>query len=58
MAALKAARAFTGRPKIAKVEGTYHGAYDYAEVSQSPAPSRWGEADRPASVPLAGSSAK
>ena len=53
MASLKAARAFTDRPKIAKIEGTYHGAYDYAEVSQSPAPDRWGEADRPTSVPLA-----
>jgi glutamate-1-semialdehyde 2,1-aminomutase len=53
MAVLKAARAFTDRPKIAKIEGTYHGAYDYAEVSQSPAPSRWGEANRPVSVPLA-----
>ena len=36
MVALKAARAFTGRPKIAKVEGAYHGGYDYAEVSQAP----------------------
>ena len=53
MAALKAARAYTDRPKIAKVEGTYHGAYDYAEVSQAPAPLSWGRADRPASVPLA-----
>jgi len=53
MAGLKAARAFTNRPKIAKLEGTYHGAYDYAEVSQSPSPERWGAADRPASVPLA-----
>ena len=34
-AMLKAARAFTGRPKIAKVEGAYHGLYDYAEVSQT-----------------------
>ena len=34
MVALKAARAFTGRPKIAKAEGAYHGVYDYAEVSQ------------------------
>lgn len=53
MAGLKAARAFTRRPKIAKVEGTYHGAYDYAEVSQSPAATNWGTAQRPASVPLA-----
>ncbi len=53
MAGLKASRAFTNRPKIAKIEGTYHGAYDYAEVSQSPSPSHWGHADRPASVALA-----
>jgi glutamate-1-semialdehyde 2,1-aminomutase len=53
MAGLKAARAFTDRPKIAKIEGTYHGAYDYAEVSQSPQPSRWGDASSPTSVPLA-----
>lgn len=53
MAMLKAARAFTGRPRIAKVEGTYHGAYDYAEVSQAPDPLRWGDRDRPRSVPLA-----
>jgi glutamate-1-semialdehyde 2,1-aminomutase len=53
MAALKAARAFTGRPAIAKVEGTYHGAYDYAEVSQAPGPSQWGTRARPRSVPLA-----
>jgi glutamate-1-semialdehyde 2,1-aminomutase len=31
MQALRAARAYTGRPKIAKCEGAYHGAYDYAE---------------------------
>lgn len=53
MAGMKAARAFTGRPKIAKVEGSYHGAYDYAEVSQAPAPKNWGDADAPESVPLA-----
>lgn len=52
MVALKAARAFTGRPKIAKAEGAYHGAYDYAEVSQSPDPSNWGDVDRPRGVPL------
>ncbi|MEQ8770019.1 MAG: aspartate aminotransferase family protein [Phycisphaerales bacterium] len=53
MVSLKAARAFTGRPMIAKVEGAYHGGYDYAEVSQAPNPSTWGHEDRPASVPLA-----
>ncbi|MDX2175565.1 MAG: aspartate aminotransferase family protein [Candidatus Sumerlaeia bacterium] len=53
MTCLKMARAFTGRPKIAKVEGAYHGIYDYAEVSQTAAPATWGEADHPASVPVA-----
>ena len=38
MMALKAARAFTGRAKIAKCEGAYHGSYDYAEVSLDPTP--------------------
>ncbi|HEY0302299.1 MAG TPA: aspartate aminotransferase family protein [Rhizomicrobium sp.] len=51
MMALKAARAYTGRPKIAKVEGTYHGSYDFAEVSQNPPPDAWGPEDRPRSVP-------
>lgn len=52
MAGLKAARAFTGRAKIAKVEGTYHGAYDYAEISQAPTPVNWGAGERPNAVPL------
>ncbi len=53
MGCLKAARAFTGRPRIAKVEGAYHGQYDYAEVSQTAGPDNWGAADQPASVPVA-----
>ncbi|PIE23068.1 MAG: aspartate aminotransferase family protein [Planctomycetota bacterium] len=53
MTGVKAARAFTGRPRLAKVEGTYHGSYDYAEVSQAPGPDRWGEYNFPNSVPLA-----
>ncbi len=53
MAGVKASRAFTSRPKIAKVEGAYHGQYDYAEVSQTPKPANWGLADHPASVPVA-----
>jgi glutamate-1-semialdehyde 2,1-aminomutase len=31
MMAVQAARAFTGRQKVARFEGCYHGAYDYAE---------------------------
>jgi glutamate-1-semialdehyde 2,1-aminomutase len=53
MAMIKASRAFTGRPKIAKAEGTYHGTYDFAEVSQVANPSNWGSIDHPNSVPLA-----
>ena len=53
MAGMKAARAFTGRSKIAKVEGSYHGAYDYAEVSQNPGPANWGDIAHPNAVALA-----
>ena len=53
MGAVKASRAFTGRPKIAKVEGAYHGQYDYAEVSQTSSPDKWGSLDQPASLPVA-----
>ena len=53
MSCLKAARAYTGRPKIAKVEGAYHGLYDYAEVSQTARPDNWGDIDKPSSVPVA-----
>jgi len=52
MMALKAARAFTGRTKIAKCEGAYHGSYDYAEVSLDPTPAAWG-ANAPVSVAYA-----
>ncbi|MBL4721667.1 MAG: aminotransferase class III-fold pyridoxal phosphate-dependent enzyme, partial [Alphaproteobacteria bacterium] len=50
MMALKAARAHTGRPKIAKCEGSYHGSYDFAEVSLDSGPETWGNAE-PKSVP-------
>lgn len=50
MLAMKAARAFTGRSKIAKFEGAYHGIYDYAEVSEGPTPDDWGDAAAPASI--------
>jgi len=53
MAMIKASRAFTGKSKIAKAEGTYHGTYDFAEVSQVANPSNWGSIDSPESVPLA-----
>ncbi len=53
MAMLKSARAFTNKAKIAKVEGAYHGAYDYAEVSQTASPTTWGDENKPNSVPVA-----
>jgi glutamate-1-semialdehyde 2,1-aminomutase len=53
MSCLKAARAYTGRAKIAKVEGAYHGLYDYAEVSQTSKPANWGDEEKPLSVPVA-----
>jgi len=51
MAMIKAARAYTGRPKIAKAEGAYHGTYDFAEVSQTSNPSNWGDITSPKSNP-------
>ena len=55
MLGVKAARAFTGRAKIAKFEGAYHGIYDYAQMSEVSTSETWGPADHPASVPDAGS---
>jgi glutamate-1-semialdehyde 2,1-aminomutase len=52
MAAIKASRAFTGKPKLAKAEGAYHGTYDYAEISETAKPENWGDADCPNSVPV------
>lgn len=46
MSAVKAARAHTGRSRIVKAEGTYHGSYDYAEVSLDPTPDNWGNEPR------------
>ncbi len=51
MFAVKAARAFTNRPKIAKLEGAYHGAYDWVEVSENSSPSDWGGVE-PNSTPF------
>ncbi len=53
MAMIKASRAFTGKEKIAKAEGAYHGTYDFAEVSQKAKPENWGDIDKPNSVPVA-----
>lgn len=56
MFSLKTARAYTGKPKIAKVEGAYHGSDDGASTSEGPGPDRWGDAAAPNSVPKCGAS--
>ena len=40
MMAIRAARAFTGKEKIAKFEGGYHGAHEYVSVSVRPPPEK------------------
>lgn len=52
MFAIKAARAFTGRPGVARIEGAYHGAYDWAEAGQSVAPGRGGWENPPRARPV------
>ncbi len=54
MMAIKAARAYTGRDRIAKFEGAYHGYYDDVQVSFNSRASEWGPDDAPASVPSSG----
>ena len=51
MHALIAARAKTGRDRIAKPEGSYHGWYDFVFVSAWAAPDRLGSATAPAAPP-------
>jgi glutamate-1-semialdehyde 2,1-aminomutase len=51
MMAIKAARAFTHRDRLAKIEGAYHGYYDDVQVSFNSTPPQWGPDDQPASLP-------
>jgi glutamate-1-semialdehyde 2,1-aminomutase len=51
MMAVKAARAFTNRLRIAKCEGAYHGTYDFVEASRASTPANWGPAAAPHAVP-------
>jgi len=50
MNAVRAARAFTGRSKIAKFEGAYHGTHDWVLVSVSPDVDKAGSRKRPKSL--------
>jgi len=52
--AVRAARAYTGRPKILKFEGCYHGSHDPLAVSIKPAKGKGGYSKSPVPV-LAGS---
>jgi glutamate-1-semialdehyde 2,1-aminomutase len=49
---LRCARAFTGKQKIMKMEGGYHGSYELAEVSLVPRPGRCGPLPEPLPVPI------
>ena len=51
MNAVRAARAFTGRNRIAKVEGGYHGTADDVMVSIHPTAQDAGSRERPQAVP-------
>jgi glutamate-1-semialdehyde 2,1-aminomutase len=47
---VRVARAFTGRSKLAKFEGAYHGTHDWVLVSVAPDPATAGSRKRPRSV--------
>jgi len=49
---LRCARAATGKQKIMKMEGGYHGSYELAEVSLVPRPDRCGPLSAPNAVPV------
>jgi glutamate-1-semialdehyde 2,1-aminomutase len=49
--AIRAARVFTGREKIAKFEGGYHGTVDHMSISVTPDLALAGEARQPSAVP-------
>ena len=51
MTALRAARAYSGKERIGKFEGHYHGTHDYAQVSTHPSFDRVGSPSSPAAVP-------
>jgi glutamate-1-semialdehyde 2,1-aminomutase len=51
MDAVHLMRAFTGRPKIVKVEGSYHGHHDHVQFSVYPALEDAGPETRPNTVP-------
>ncbi len=51
MFTLRLAQGFTGRYKIAKIEGGFHGSYDYALMSMHPPLDQVGPVESPAVIP-------
>jgi glutamate-1-semialdehyde 2,1-aminomutase len=51
MSAVRAAKAFTGRNKVMKIEGGYHGSHDMAAISVAPSLEEAGPIEEPRSVP-------
>ena len=51
--ALRLAKAYTGRPKVVKMEGAYHGLHDSVMVSVKPSEQEWGTSNVP--LPVAAS---
>ncbi len=45
MSAVRVARAYTGRPKVIKMEGCYHGHSDFALIAAGSGPSQLGQPD-------------
>ena len=51
MHAIRLARGFTGRDRIIKTEGAYHGVHDSVMVSVKPKPNQFGDPDAPNQIP-------
>ena len=54
MHALRLARGYTGRDKVLKMEGAYHGVHDTVMVSVKPKADSWGDPKSPTPVPASG----
>lgn len=52
--AIRAARAYSGKSKIAKIEGAYHGTSDHLSISVATDLSRAGDREAPLAVPSSG----
>ncbi|WP_266081088.1 aspartate aminotransferase family protein [Haladaptatus caseinilyticus] len=50
MHAIRTARAYSGRDKLLKIEGSYHGVHDYVLISKSTPEGKLGHPERPAKV--------